>query len=162
MSDPSALELLRAAHSFIGRILPRLSPAERQERTYLLAKIVALVREDGLSEASPALVHEARSRWMDMPIVRIDDRARIHGDVRGLWISAWLLLDAGNPPVSQAQFREALGALSIMAREVYTLRRVDGLAFDDIARRLGLDASEVEGLFFDALRGLHQQIHSGS
>lgn len=162
MSDASAFELLRAAHSFIGRIWPGLSPAELEEGTSLLARIAAAVREDGLSEASPALINEARGRWHDTETVHIADRARIHSDARGLWISAWLLLGAGKDRVSEAQFREALGALPIMVGEVYTLRRVDGLAFYDIACRLGLGIPEVERLFFDALRGLHQHIHSGN
>lgn len=63
-------------------------------------------------------------------------------------------------PIDPERFREALGSLPIMAREVYRLHRIDGQSLAETGRQLGLDPATTEVQLFEALRGLHERLHS--
>lgn len=162
MPDPSACEQLRAAQAIIATIsFDGLGAEERQDCSAVAACINHLLSHVAGATASPAIVAALRMRWREQPAVRIDEGALARIEPTGLWVMGWLLAEEVPEPIEEGAFNVALGALPVMAREVYLLHRVDGREMSDIAFRLGLAPVEVERLLFDALRGLHKHIYRG-
>ena len=160
MPDISVLELLGAAQSLIAQTLRYAPVASQHEAARLVARIDDLFATSGFERAPEHVLNDIRESWQDSSRVRIAEGALMRADVKGLWVSAWLRADRGMARLTKPTFNAALAALPLMPREVYTLRRVKGLSFDEIGLRLGLDAAAVETLFFEALRGLHAHIYS--
>ncbi|CAN5221060.1 hypothetical protein BH11PSE5_BH11PSE5_23990 [soil metagenome] len=159
MQDLLVLEVLGAARACIVTCLSDLSAGTPSKSVAVVAKIDALIARAGVNTAPGDLVEELRARWRPVAAVRFEEAAVMQADASGLWVSAWLLTPQGTPPLALQTFKAALAALPLMAREVYTLHRMDGCSFDEIADRLGLAPSDVEKLFFEALRTLHLQIY---
>lgn len=159
MSDPVARALLVAARAHIVSLWSNPSGDRLRESRAIVARIDAFIAEAGVQVASASLVEEVRAKWHAVDAVRLEDKAVVRADARGLWISAWLLTHQKRR-LTQDSFDAALAALTLMAREVYLLHRMEGLSFKEIGDRLGLEAPTIESLFYEAMRGLHQTIYT--
>ena len=155
-----ATALLQAARDFIAVIPPlALLNGPRRSGQRLVADIDRFLVEAPWQEAPPDIVEEVRARWRGEATIHVDDHAVMRSNTQGLWIGAWVRVGSSVQPLDGQQFRQALDSLPLMQREVYILHRVEGRTLEEIAKRLGLTALEIEALFFAALRGLHAAIY---
>lgn len=161
MSQKSATALLCATRDIISRIPSwRVTAADRCAAMDLLERIDRELNQAPLSVASAEIVEGVHSQWRDLPDVEIDKEPMSRHDDRGLWVRAWLLAQPAGAPIDQERFREALGALPIMAREVYRLHRIEGHSLAETGKQLGLDPAAAELQLFEALRGLHERLYA--
>jgi DNA-directed RNA polymerase specialized sigma24 family protein len=105
------------------------------------------------------LIEAVHVQWWDLTDVEIDRDAMTRHDERGAWVCAWLLAQPASVPLDPGQFGDALGALPLMAREVYRLHRIEGQSLAETGRQLGLDQAATEAQLFEALRGLHERLY---
>jgi DNA-directed RNA polymerase specialized sigma24 family protein len=153
---PSAWALLLAARDFIDAIPPlALLNAPRRSGRMLVAKIDRLLSIESWRDAPEDAVAEARQRWQQEKAIRIDDSAVMLADAKGLWVSAWLLLEYPTCPIAVDRFKQALESLPPMPREAYKLHRIEGRTMAEVAQQLGLSDHETEAHMSEALYGLH-------
>lgn len=127
-----------------GKLCPPPGRAARRKR--LIAMLRNRVDGDSDAWASSDLIMDARRRWKGDYRVRFDDEAQLRSDRDGLWLSGWLLAGRGlttSDPIEPQRLMAALGAVPVMAREVYLLHQRDDLDFPAIALRLGIGTDAV-------------------
>lgn len=160
MSQSSALALLCAARNLIARFpLWRLTASDRAGVRDMVARIDELLKAAEIVDVSVERAVGLPSHWQETPDVRLDDGPIVRVNSQGVWISAWLLVGPARESPTTEQFEDALALLPVMAREVYMLHRVEGLALKNVARRLGLRLEEVELQLSEALRCLHRLLY---
>jgi DNA-directed RNA polymerase specialized sigma24 family protein len=99
------------------------------------------------------VIDATRRRWARDGRVHIDSCPTVRTDRSGTWISAWLL--AGDlAPIDADALSAALRDLPLWPGEVFRLLRQEGLAYAEIAQRLGLTVDEVRTYVAAALAHL--------
>ncbi|WP_261935121.1 sigma factor-like helix-turn-helix DNA-binding protein [Sphingomonas bisphenolicum] len=151
MSQESATALLCAARDLIARIRSwRVTATDRSAAAELLDSIDRVLNDQNMTVGTEDMVEIVRAQWRDLPEVEIDSDAVTRHDQRASWVRAWLLAQPARAPIDPERFREALGSLPIMAREVYRLHRIDGQSLAETGRQLGLDPATTEVQLFEA------------
>lgn len=155
------LSLLSAARTLLEAIPEwRLGTHHRRLRERLVGQIDSLFAENGIIDFPAAVMHDLRARYRSQTDIKIDMYPVMRREGEVLWVSAWLSVRPPAVAFGSEQFKTALGALPLMAREVYRLHLIEGRCLQEVARKLGLTGAEVEGQLALALRGLHEQLFS--